>query len=648
MAEILKEIKTKIALKTLSYTEWDAIKETYKPLKGEVCICTIPEGNAEATNAPTVLFKVGDGEHYYKDLKWASALAADVYDWAKSAGENVFAKDGTGNVISGIAYDATLNGGKGGFKYTTASVATSEGLEELQKTVAGISKDIADNRDAWNKYEDTRYSFSTDGDKLVVKKTLYINGVAGTEETVGTYEFLTADEVAETLKGYYTKGEVDAKFVTGLAEGDTNGTIKAIVNGVSGADVKVHGLQDAAYATVASLNETAQGYANAVLGTAGDTETANTVYGAKAAAAKALEDAKKYADEKPHENTAHTHTVGAGLVKTGDGGISGNVEYSANIDVKYDNSKIFLIDKTSGATIGNGFDASEFVKDSYLQNVSYDDANNVLTFTFVDNEDKLQAIPVDLNDLVDVYTADEISLTKSGAQFSIKDGGVSTAKIANDAVTADKLADAINTDIAKGVDAKAVTDTLKGLAFQDKIDNSDIDDNSIAASKITNFATEVAAVKVANAGHADSADEATHATNADNAADAAKLGGQLPSHYATKAEHDALDERTWGYSVDWALDESGQPQIVNPEISISSGESVFIYGGTGVSISTDEYATIDLVGATRITGSLTVGGNSVVTENQLSTIATSGSIYDVTEASETDDGIKYIILDCNW
>ena len=83
--EIFKELKTRIALKTLKLSEWEAIKDTYKPLKGEVCICEIPTGNtvptANSVTPPTVLFKVGDGTNFWKDLNWASALAADVYSW---------------------------------------------------------------------------------------------------------------------------------------------------------------------------------------------------------------------------------------------------------------------------------------------------------------------------------------------------------------------------------------------------------------------------------------------------------------------------------------------------------------------------------------------------------------------------------------
>lgn len=81
--------------------------------------------------------------------------------------------------------------------------------------------------------------------------------------------------------------------VQSVTESTINGNIS-----VDGTDVPVHGLQDAAYATVASLNTTAQGYAtaveNALTGTAADGSDAATIAGAK-----------KYADEK------------AGAAKTG-------------------------------------------------------------------------------------------------------------------------------------------------------------------------------------------------------------------------------------------------------------------------------------------------------------------------------------------
>lgn len=116
--EIFKDLKTRIALKQNTYEYWtEGEGKDYIPLYGEVCFCEIPayneekpnNGAAEATNAPTVLFKVGtakrnaDGSFVdgtakkFAQLNWVSALAADVYDWAKAATKPTYeAKEITG------------------------------------------------------------------------------------------------------------------------------------------------------------------------------------------------------------------------------------------------------------------------------------------------------------------------------------------------------------------------------------------------------------------------------------------------------------------------------------------------------------------------------------------------------------------------
>lgn len=53
--------------------------------QGEMAIAFFP--NQENPNGPpsAVGVKVGDGQHYFRELPWIQALAADVYDWAKEA-----------------------------------------------------------------------------------------------------------------------------------------------------------------------------------------------------------------------------------------------------------------------------------------------------------------------------------------------------------------------------------------------------------------------------------------------------------------------------------------------------------------------------------------------------------------------------------
>ena len=88
MADI--KLNTRISLKYDLYTNW----ETNNPVlnKGEVALAYIPtDGSATFGNAtilgttpPNVVAKIGDGTSHYNDLKYLSALAADVPAWAKA------------------------------------------------------------------------------------------------------------------------------------------------------------------------------------------------------------------------------------------------------------------------------------------------------------------------------------------------------------------------------------------------------------------------------------------------------------------------------------------------------------------------------------------------------------------------------------
>lgn len=79
-----KILQTKIALLCKELSEWES-EASYIPLKGEVCIATVPLNKGVIHNAPAVLLKVGDGVTTFSNLPWASALATDVYGWAKKS-----------------------------------------------------------------------------------------------------------------------------------------------------------------------------------------------------------------------------------------------------------------------------------------------------------------------------------------------------------------------------------------------------------------------------------------------------------------------------------------------------------------------------------------------------------------------------------
>ena len=59
--ENLNVVNTRIALKIDTLTKWDAIKNTFVPMLGEVCLVQI-DSKVEGSQLPPVMFKVGDGE----------------------------------------------------------------------------------------------------------------------------------------------------------------------------------------------------------------------------------------------------------------------------------------------------------------------------------------------------------------------------------------------------------------------------------------------------------------------------------------------------------------------------------------------------------------------------------------------------------
>lgn len=78
-----KVLNTRIQLKYDSYANWESVWESFIPKAGEVIFFAVPQSTGEVQQEPAILFKVGNGETTLKNLPWGSAIAADVYAWAK-------------------------------------------------------------------------------------------------------------------------------------------------------------------------------------------------------------------------------------------------------------------------------------------------------------------------------------------------------------------------------------------------------------------------------------------------------------------------------------------------------------------------------------------------------------------------------------
>lgn len=239
MATVVKNLNTRIALKYDSYANW----QEYNPilLKGEIAIAELPvngnkpgvgEPNAAGStpaiqNAPNILIKVGDGTNHYNDLKFVSALAADVYSWAKaatkptySAGEITGLKDYIGQQIQ----DTNT-------QYRIVAVDGAAYSYKLQK------KDISD-----ADYTDVAGSLIslTDVDSRLDALEAAIAKNGEVDKKIAS--------AIDTLD-YTGKAADAAKFVTNVTE--TNGIIEVTTGSIEVADVpelpqsKVTGLETA-------------------------------------------------------------------------------------------------------------------------------------------------------------------------------------------------------------------------------------------------------------------------------------------------------------------------------------------------------------------------------------------------------------------
>lgn len=497
-----KILNTRIQLKYDSLKNWTDANTLLKA--GEVAVAYLPpKGNGvipeptASIEAPAsaVLMKVGPGN--FNDLPWVSALAADVYAWAKESNLTIN-KEGTGNVVSGIEWDATANDGKGGIKFTTAAVATAEGLDELQKDVAALEKDIADNRDSWNRNDtDTKYEFILlEGDavqeadkdyagQLKIIATPYTNGVAGTS-TAQYVDFVTLAELeAFGAQNYYTKTEVDGlisdvedKIPTDLgvmsvagsgaitATGDENVTVGlkldnsgnvTLSQGTNGLKAEV----DTGVHSVALTGGTDNGTLKLTVDGAATDNIAVTGLGDlafKDSLAKAdvgLGNVDNTSDVNKPVSTAQAQAIADALAEAkkyaDDNDANDNTEYHVEYDSA--NKKIKLVAGADSSKMEIPTD--DFIKDGMIQSVAISEDGKNLVITWNTDAGK-EATTIALSELVDVMTGVDGTTIKVDVSADdkisaeVKAGSITTSHIAPTAgIVKTQLATDVQTSLGK-------------------------------------------------------------------------------------------------------------------------------------------------------------------------------------------------------
>lgn len=81
MAE--KTLKARFELLADTYENWHALNPVLR--NGEPCFVVVPVQEGGAIKEPAILMKKGDGTSDFRSLPFLSAIAADVYDWAKAS-----------------------------------------------------------------------------------------------------------------------------------------------------------------------------------------------------------------------------------------------------------------------------------------------------------------------------------------------------------------------------------------------------------------------------------------------------------------------------------------------------------------------------------------------------------------------------------
>ena len=241
MANNEKVLNTRIKLKIATYAEWTDESKASKGAnfvlkRGEIGLCEIPSGNTEATTAPTVLFKVGDGTNAFKDLKWASALAADVYAWAKKS-ETEFKEWACTNIdtdtdkrYSFEKVDTKTDANYGKLKITAQryNVKTSSNIgtaavsyvdlvtpEELEEILAGYVESVS--TDSIGTITINNKEDQNDDQNPVINFNIASGNKAGNVTLTDTANGLKAEV---DLSNFATKAEIPTDF--GVISIDTN------------------------------------------------------------------------------------------------------------------------------------------------------------------------------------------------------------------------------------------------------------------------------------------------------------------------------------------------------------------------------------------------------------------------------------------
>lgn len=269
-----KTLNTRILLRYDTYENW--LTSTLVLKQGEMAICSVPSGKTVdgVIAPPSVLAKIGDNVHTFKDLPWLQAVSSDIYAWAKLPNKPTYTYEeieGLDDHISTVAVDTDTQYTivKGDDDYTYKLMSRAKGATNFTTEVATLS--IPDPT------SDISALKALVGDVAVA--TQISNAIAAlklpeTYEQKGAADTVKTALLGDAAEAYNTLGKLEDAVIAAKASADAKTTMAAV--------------EAKGYATKTE----AQSYASDVVGTEGDAADKDTVKGAKAYA-KDLNDASE-------------------------------------------------------------------------------------------------------------------------------------------------------------------------------------------------------------------------------------------------------------------------------------------------------------------------------------------------------------------
>ena len=306
MAET-KNLNVRIQLKYDSYANWEAVKDTFVPKKGEVCFVEVPASTGAVKQESALLFKVGDGVKTYGALPYGSAKAADVSSWALAATKPTYQASeiaGLSDYIAGKVQDTDT-------QYQIVKV--DEYNYKLQsKSLGGDWADVTNGAIVIPKYDDTAVKADITTLQGLVGKTDVATQIANAIaalDLANTYEAKgAAADVKTEIIGYDTDTDASATIAGAKKYADKlDATMDARVNALETAigeggsvgaqiDAKIQALDVTDTAVTGKYVSSVSEVDGKVVVTRESLPDYTATYDAKGAAAQALTDAKTYAD----------------------------------------------------------------------------------------------------------------------------------------------------------------------------------------------------------------------------------------------------------------------------------------------------------------------------------------------------------------